>query len=319
MRNAADRLSRLLGLVPYLLENPGAELEHTAALFDVSPDVLIDDLQLLFVTGRPGRMPDDLIEASWEDGRIYVGNADEVSVPVRLTRDEATSLLIALDYLSSLDPERSATVDAVRRKVRAATGLDDADSTVQVELPPLDEDVAATIRAAAAEGSGLALEYYVPARDELTERTVTPRALRLAGQWYMDAWCHTSNGERSFAVANIRTLAPAEAPPAPEPAPAGGQERQAAEARTVRLVVAPPAAWIADELDPLEVDHDTHGPGTVMMTLQVFSQTWLTRLLLQHGRHILDVAPPDLARDALREVTAALGPASEDDSPSARD
>src|SRR5699024_3633030 len=56
---------------------------------------LIDDLQLLFVTGRPGHMPDDLIDASWEGGQIFISNAEEVSVPVRLSAEEAGILVLA--------------------------------------------------------------------------------------------------------------------------------------------------------------------------------------------------------------------------------
>lgn len=305
---ASTRLARLLGLVPYLTENPGADLARTAAVFGVTVDELVDDLELLFVTGRPGRMPDDLIEASWEDGRIHLGNADEVSVPVRLTRDESTSLLVALDYLASLDPEQQAAIDSTRDKIRTAAGLEDERPRIDVGVPALDPGLAATIRTAAAAGTGLDIRYYVPSRDELTARIVTPRALRLTGQWYMDAYCHTSGGERSFAVDNLRSAVPASAPAAP-PAPTGesgpgpGAGGGAAEPGTaVTLVLAPAAAWLADELDPLERTHDTHGPGTVTVTLRVLSDTWLTRLLLQHGRHVLAIHPPEAAAGALAAI-----------------
>lgn len=299
MTTATDRLARLLGLVPYLTENQGADLAHTAQVFGISTDQLIDDLQLLFVTGRPGRMPDDLIEASWEDGRVHVGNADEVSVPVRLTGVEATSLLVALDYLISLTPEQADTIRATREKIRAAAGVDDVDAVLEVRVPEIDPGSADLIRDAVARGTGLALDYYVPSRDELTSRLVTPRALRLAGQWYMDAWCHTSVGERSFAVANIRSVVAAEAPAAP-PVP---RADSAPPERRVTLTLAPEAAWIADELEPLALTHDTHGPGTVTMELRVFSHTWLIRLLLRHGRHVLEVAPPQAADAALQEIS----------------
>ena len=40
---ASTRLARLLGLVPYLIENPGADLERTAAVFGVTVAELVDD------------------------------------------------------------------------------------------------------------------------------------------------------------------------------------------------------------------------------------------------------------------------------------
>ncbi|RAE42663.1 WYL domain-containing protein, partial [Burkholderia multivorans] len=63
MSSARERLTRLLSLVPYLDAHPGADLEETAAYFGIDSATLIDDLELLFVTGRPGHMPDDLIDA----------------------------------------------------------------------------------------------------------------------------------------------------------------------------------------------------------------------------------------------------------------
>lgn len=314
---ASTRLARLLGLVPYLIENPGADLHRTAAVFGVTVAELVDDLELLFVTGRPGRMPDDLIEASWEDGRIHLGNADEVSVPVRLTRDESTSLLVALDYLASLDPDRQAAIASTRDKIRTAAGLQDERPSIDVGVPELDRELAAEIRGAAAAGTGLDIRYYVPSRDELTARTVTPRSLRLTGQWYMDAYCHTSGGERSFAVDNIRSAAPATAPAAP-PAPTGEADAGSGagagpdeSGTAVTLALAPAAAWLADELDPLDRAHDTHGPGTVTMTLRVLSDTWLTRLLLQHGRHVLAVSPPEAADGAISAI-ASTAPGADD-------
>ena len=44
------------------------------------------DLELLFVCGTPGHMPDDLIEAEWEGGRVFLGNADTIARPLRLGR-----------------------------------------------------------------------------------------------------------------------------------------------------------------------------------------------------------------------------------------
>lgn len=322
--SAAGRLTRLLGLVPYLQENPGADLDATAEVFGISADELIDDLQLLFVTGRPGRMPDDLIEASWEDGRITVGNADEVSVPVRLTGDEATSLLVAFDYLASLRPEHSEAIASLRAKMSAAAGLEESAPTIDVRPPELDPARATTIREAIDAGAPLAIDYYVASRDELTSRIVTPLALRLAGQWYMDAWCHTSGGRRSFALGAIRTLdrasgEAADVGPVPsggdEPAPAEG-ERTASEhpdagVERVTLDLAPAAAWLADEIDVESAEHDVPVPGGVRIGLVVFSRPWLTRLLLENGRHVLAVRPAALAEDAIaeaRRLADAVGP-----------
>ena len=47
--------------------------------------------------------------------------------------------------------------------------------------------------------------YYVRARDEVTEREVSPqRLVYYRENWYLDAWCHLRNELRSFAVDAIR-------------------------------------------------------------------------------------------------------------------
>ena len=137
MSSARERLTRLLSLVPYLDAHPGADLEETAAYFGIDSDTLIDDLQLLFVTGRPGHMPDDLIDASWEGGQIFISNAEEVSVPVRLSAEEAGVLVLALDMLSSLPGLDSEAVATAASKLRAAAG---ENLRTAVDVSPIDAD-----------------------------------------------------------------------------------------------------------------------------------------------------------------------------------
>lgn len=306
MADASERLARLLGLVPYLTRNPGTGIATTANVFGITPAQLIDDLELLFVSGRPGHMPDDLIEANWEGDRIYVANADEVSVPVRLSSREARALLIALDYLAEVDDVEPATIARVRAKVSAAAALSPAGGAVDVRVPERPAALQAALAQARARGEGLALDYYVAARDELTHRLVTPKRLRLAGAWYLDAWCHTSGGPRTFAVPAIRGFASAPVPEVPAGAATGaGSPRD--EGLGVALTFTPEAAWLADELETTAVDYDAAGPGTVRAQLRVHSREWLTRLLLAHGRHVLAVEPPGLAADAARIAAQAAG------------
>ena len=59
---AADQVARLLALVPYLHQHDEVRVEAAAAHFGIEPDQLVADLRLLFLTGLPGGMPDDLID-----------------------------------------------------------------------------------------------------------------------------------------------------------------------------------------------------------------------------------------------------------------
>ncbi|WP_236051034.1 helix-turn-helix transcriptional regulator [Nonomuraea cypriaca] len=101
MSGSADRLPRLLALVPYLMSHPGAQVGEVAAVFGLSEKQLIDDLQLVWMCGLPGHTPGDLIDVSWDGGEILIDNADTIARPLRLGIDEASALLVALRMLAA--------------------------------------------------------------------------------------------------------------------------------------------------------------------------------------------------------------------------
>jgi predicted DNA-binding transcriptional regulator YafY len=71
--SAADRLSRLLALVPWLIAHDGVTIAECADHFGVTPEQLEVDLWLLVVCGLPGYGPDQLVDIDfWDDGRIHV-------------------------------------------------------------------------------------------------------------------------------------------------------------------------------------------------------------------------------------------------------
>ena len=88
--STADRLPRLLALVPYLMSHPGAQVPEVAKIFGLSEKQLIDDLQLVWMCGLPGHTPGDLIDVSWDGGEIVIDNADTIARPLRLSRTLAS-------------------------------------------------------------------------------------------------------------------------------------------------------------------------------------------------------------------------------------
>ena len=50
----------------------------------------------------------------------------------------------------------------------------------------------------------LVIEYYGRTKDRLTKREVSPlRLVNYKGNWYLDAWCHKSDGMRMFSLDSI--------------------------------------------------------------------------------------------------------------------
>src|SRR5438093_6828820 len=91
---AAERLRRLLVVVPYVMQHPGAELAEISRLFGVGERELLEDLNLLFMSGLPPYGPGDLIDVQVEEGRVWIDMADYFSRPVRLSRSEALALYL---------------------------------------------------------------------------------------------------------------------------------------------------------------------------------------------------------------------------------
>ena len=52
------RVARLLTMVPWLLAHQGVPMAQAAAQFGLTPAALERDLELLFLCGLPGGMPD---------------------------------------------------------------------------------------------------------------------------------------------------------------------------------------------------------------------------------------------------------------------
>ncbi|RLY95035.1 WYL domain-containing protein [Kocuria tytonicola] len=202
-------LARLLHIVRHVYAHQGAELEETARHFGITDAELVNDLQTLFVCGRPGHLPDQLIDASWDDGHIYLGNAQELSEPVRLTVPEASALLMGLQTLQAVPGGDSRVVRSAMRKVAtAADALPLADALAAPEgdaaAEPRDSALVGELRRAIAQNRRVRLRYLVTSRDEVTERLVDPVRMILSdGHQYLRGWCLQANAPRTFRADRI--------------------------------------------------------------------------------------------------------------------
>src|SRR5690606_4234022 len=134
---SADRLPRLLALLPILMSHPGAQVGEVAEVFGLTEKQLIDDLQLVWMCGLPGHTPGDLIDVSWDGGEILIDNADTIARPLRLGIDEASALLVALRMLAAtpeLAPHDGDALPRVVAKLERAAGEGAAAVSSQVAV-----------------------------------------------------------------------------------------------------------------------------------------------------------------------------------------
>ena len=314
--SATARLSRLLTMVPWLLRRQGADLEEAAEQFGLSTEQLESDLSLLFVCGLPGGMPDDLIEAGWETGRVYLGNADMIARPLRLSADEALTLLVGLRSLAGLpglaDPELiDETIAVLEGAVDASSAAlaRVASRRIHVDAGSQDEvRHVPALRDALHRHRRVHLRYVVATRDEATERDVDPMRLKRAeGHWYLEGWCHLSKDTRLFRLDRIEALTVLDVdgtPPADAPRRdlAHGVFRPEDAGLVAEVVLDESARWVLDYYP-----HEVLSPGEngeVTVTLGASDPAWVIRLVRRLGGHGRLVTPGDLA-DRVRDETAA--------------
>lgn len=315
--SATHRLSRLLTMVPWLLAHQGVPVEEAAAEFGVTSEQLVSDLELLFLCGTPGGMPDDLIEADWEDGRVFVGNAEHIARPLRLTVDEALTLMVGLRALAATPgiAEHEPVARALSKLEEATGAIGAATARVQVAIDDdAQESVLADARRALAARRRVHLTYLVPSRDEVSERDVDPmRVVSLDAHWYLEGWCHLAEDVRLFRVDRIQALQVLDADGTPPPQ---AQPRDLSEALFVPreedlevvLEVDRAGAWIADYY-PVESVRELPSDaadGMREVTLRVADPGWVRRMVWRLGGHVRVVSPPWLAQSVVRGAQEAL-------------
>jgi proteasome accessory factor C len=292
---ATERLSRLLALVPYLVSRQGIPLSEAAAEFDITEAQLVKDLELLFVCGTPGHLPDDLIDVDWDDGTVYLSNADPIARPLRLAVDEALALLVGLRALADVPGLHDREVlERTLLKLEAAAGEAAAPST-QVRVEVEARGPLAEVRRALETGRRVHLTYFVPARDETTERDVDPmRVLLVDGRWYLE-------GVDALTVLDL----PAEVPAAAaERDLSEGLFRPTPDDTLVTLELAPPAHWVADYY-PVE-DVVEVGDDLLLVRLRVADDAWLRQLALRLGGALRVLDPAALADEVASAARMAL-------------
>ncbi|GAA3397471.1 WYL domain-containing protein [Streptomyces roseoviridis] len=308
--NAIDQTRRMLSLVTYLRERPGAHVADVARAFGITEDELISDLDVLPMCGTSFR-GGDLLDIDTDGDRIWWHNPDDVAAPLRLAADEATALLVAARAVATLPGLREGDREALLRataKLEAAAGeAAGASSRLSVTFES-EGGVFAEVDRAISERRRLWLRYYSPARDELTEREVDPIRLFAVGHTYMEAWCRLSEARRTFRldrVAEIRILDAPAAPPEIELRDLSeGLVQPSAEDPEVVVEVGPGGRWVAEYYphDRAEELPD----GGLRITLRTPAPASLRRLALRLGSDGRIVAPQELADSAREAATAAL-------------
>ncbi len=303
---ASDRLRRLLVVVPYVVRHPGARLEEVSRLFGVGERELLEDLNLLFVSGLPPYGPGDLIDVQVEEGRVWIGMADYFSRPVRLTRSEALALYLkGKALLGAPGLEEAPALASALEKIEQGLGRDTLENLAgRVEVGAGGHAAAAlaSVRVAVEHREQLEIEYYTAARDDLTTRRIDPEhVFSSIGNWYVVAWDHLADAERLFRADRIRSARPTGKTFEPRGLIGAGRPLYTRSTRDIpiRLVLGPSARWVAEYYDTERVAEQEEGKIEVMLPAKELP--WVAKLILRLGGEAAVLGPAELA-DMVRDT-----------------
>ena len=290
---AGSRLRRVLALVPWIAEHPGAALEKLAARFGVSEAELEHDLELLPLCGLPPYTPDRLIEVEIVDGHVWIRFAEYFDRPLRFSAEEGLALLTAGRALLAVpgSDERGALATALD-KLAGALGATEGLSVEVGEPPHLD-----ALRRAADTRERVEIDYYSFGRNATTSRKIDPRSVFHAfGHWYAAAYCHQAQDERLFRLDRIRAVRPTgeHFDPTADEEPDFGESvyHPRSDDPRVTLELDAAATWVVESYPSEEVEERPDGSWRVV--LAVSERAWMERLLLELGPAARVVAPAEL-------------------------
>ena len=318
--NSSERLARLLALPAWVAEEGIVSIAQAAAHFEVSEEQIRKDVSLLWMTGLPGQEPGDLVDfdaVDLEDGYLSLTQTLGLDVPVRLSQDEATSLLLALQVLR----ESLESVPAADNLLRSATEKLVQAMGASADFLSVDTEMAGEKLGASAETSDAQILYtlqeavelqrrvhlrYVSATDEVTERDVDIIELISDGTHIsVNGWCYLAKAERTFRVDRIAEVQILSVDITRN---AARRRRTAHRVDTwteeAALQVSSGGRWISEQIPCDSViekpDHDLE------IALRGRDRQWLKQLVLSAGAHMRVVEPEWLAHEASQSARAAL-------------
>ena len=312
---AAERLRRLLVLIPRLTDGKAHRLDDLAQAVGTDRGTLVRDIETLV------SRPDD--PGGFVPGVQIYFTGDEVSLtssqfyrPMRLTASELGALELGLAVLRAERPpdERQSMSRALDRLRQAMVSMpSDAIAAGQREasLPDGgDPSTLAALQRALETRRKLRLTYRGGDKRESSERTVRPYALVIAsGRWFALAHCESRNAVRSFRLDRIEAVRELEEPyeiPATFSVDEFLNDRKVLRpdgARSMRVRYSPRIArWIA-EREGVEPDAD----GSLTMEHALLDVQWGVRHVLQYGPDAEVVEPAEVREEIGRRLGALVG------------
>jgi predicted DNA-binding transcriptional regulator YafY len=325
-----DRTERFYKIEMLIRNRGGVSFDDLLAELEVSPATLKRDLQYL-----RERLDAPIVYERFDNRYRFGGSAGERSheLPGLWFSDKEIHALLTMHQLiQGLEAEGvlGRHLQPLLDKLHAMLGASDVAAAelmkrvkiVAAARRPVNARFFESVGSALLERRRIELRYFTRGRGSESRRVVSPQRLtHYRNTWYLDAWCHASDGLRRFALDAVRdaTLLDKRAK---EVAMAtvraeldggygvfAGSQLQWA----TLLFSAEAAAWVgAEQWHPLQ-QSTLRDDGSLELRLPYADSTELSMDIRRHGDQVRVLAPPALVRQVAQSLqrAAALYPASD--------
>ena len=233
-----------------------------------------------------------------------------------ISPDELQALLTARHVLGNVQPGLlEDELDGVQQRINQlldAQGLNFSAQPGRINIRhdagrPVPADLFEDVLQALFKRQRLVITYHGRRRDDVSEREVSPQRLTsYRDRWYLDSWCHRSEGLRSFALERIRGIERLDAQSTELPEEeivrhfdqAFGIFSGPAEHEAVLRFSPEAARWAADEIWHPEQRAEWKTDGCFELTVPFGRSRELIMEVLRYGADI-EVVSPDFLREAV--------------------
>lgn len=270
------------------------------------------------------RLQAPLIHDRERGGYRYDGEAAYELPGLWFTSQELAALLILEEVLErhplgllseALTPFRAKLERLLERSDTGLPGWRSRLRLLRMAARPVGSQFT-VVASALARRQRLRIDYHARSDDRMAPRIVSPQRLTLyRDNWYLDAWCHTREDLRIFALDRIIAAEAVDQPAQDIPdlqldqslATSYGIFSGEPTALAVLRFSARAARWIAAETWHPQQQDTPHEDGSLTRRLPYHRSEELIMDLLRHGADVEILEPPALRQTVIARLRAALG------------
>ncbi|GIU85014.1 MAG: hypothetical protein KatS3mg008_1789 [Acidimicrobiales bacterium] len=292
-----DRVKRIILALSYLADRKSATLQELAQVCETDVETMRNELLLATMCGTPPYTPDELIEIIFEPdeqsppdqtmvvARIpaYFDAPPVFGMPERFSLYASAKRILAIQEWPDL------------RKAVEKISSHFGDNPDALDVVEEDAEILPALNSAISEARRVIIDYWAESTGETTERKVDPLKIEERGGYsYLIAYDHTRNGIRVFRtdrIANVHEVD--ETFDASEHNSLATSDDLLRSGVGDRVLVRVPKneAWVIDYTNGTIKGEDE---DYFDMQLEVYSENWLIRVLLQAGPGCKIIRPPNL-------------------------